>query len=193
MSTKQRHRLLASCLVFAAAVGSVAAAVPTPPECGLRGLRRVQLVFMNVSKGGMAGVIVPADGVIPPTPANDDLATRVLAKDHDCIAIGPTITREGLDVVERCPADDLACAKLYLTVEDQSSDSSLERLYLLGIELSQRVRLARDPTVDLSLPTTWSMHRVAFVASDHSATATSCISLHGMASWFATLWKVGNR
>jgi hypothetical protein len=193
MNMKQRTPLLVSCVVFVAVVGSVEAAAPMPPEYGLRGVRRVDLALMNVGKGGMAGVIMPADGVVPPTPANEDLSARVLAKDQECAAIEPTLTREGLDVVPRCRADDLACAKLFLTVEDQGSDGSQARIYLTGIALSQRVRLARDPKVELSTPTTWSMHQVAVVASDHSATITSCIALRDMATWCATVWNVGNR
>ena len=193
MTVKHGSLVLASYVVLAAVLGPATAATPTPPEYGVRGLRRVELVFMNVGRGGMAGVIVLPDGIIPSTPPNEDLATRVLAKDQECIAIGPTLTREELEVVERCRAEDLACAKLYLTVEDQSSDGSLERIYVIGIKLSQRVQLARDPKVQLSEPTTWSMQRAAVVAADHSATITSCIQLRDMASWFATLWKVGNK
>ena len=193
MTVKHWSLVLASYVVLAAVLSPAKAATPTPPEYGLRGLRRVELVFMNVGRGGMASVIVPADGVIPPTPPNEDLTTRALATDQECIAIGPTLTREGLEVVERCRADDLGCAKLYLTVEDQMCDGNLERVYVIGITLSQRVQLARDPSVQLSKPTTWSMQRAAVVAADHSATITSCIQLRGMATWFATLWKVGNK
>ena len=193
MNMKRRIVLFASCAVFAAVVGPVAAIAPPPPEYGLRGVRRVELVFMNVGKPGIASMSMPADGVIPPTPANEDLAIRALAKDQECMAIGPMLAREGLDVVDRCRADDLACAKLFLSVEDQGSGGSSDRLYLIEIALSQRVRLARDPKVDLSIPTTWSMHQVASVAADHSATITSCISLRDMATWFASVWKVENK
>ena len=193
MTLKRWSLLVASYAVFSAGLAPAGAATPPPPEYGFRGLRRVELVFMNVGRGGMAGVMLPSDRITPPTRPNEDVTTRVLAKDQECAAIGPALVREGLEVVEQCGAGDLACAKLSLTVEDQTSDGSLERVFLIGIALSQRVQLARDPKVQLSVPTTWSMQRVAVVAVDHSATRTSCIQLRDMASWFATLWKVGNR
>ncbi|HEU5250386.1 MAG TPA: hypothetical protein VFW15_10420 [Thermoanaerobaculia bacterium] len=189
MSLKHGSVALTSFVALAAAVGSVSAVSPTPPEYGLRGLRRVEIVFTNVDRGGIVGSV----GVVRPEPPMEDLGTHDLAKDQECRLIGPTLAREGLEVVDRCRRDDLACAKLDLTVEDNSIDRSSERMYLIGIELSQRVQLARDPTIDLSVPTTWSMHRVAVVAADHSATRTSCIRLREMATVFATDWKLGNR
>ena len=189
MHRKQGSVALTSFVALVAAVGSVSAVPPPPPEYGLRGLRRVEIVFMNVGRGGIVGSV----GVVRPEPPMEDLRTHDLAKDQECRPIDQTLAREGLEIVDRCRADDLACAKLYLTVEDHSIDRSSERIYLVGIELSQRVQLARDPTIDLSVPTTWSMHRVVVVTADHSATAMSCIQMRQMATVFATDWKQKNR
>jgi hypothetical protein len=189
MSLGQGSVVLTSFVALAAAVGSVSAVAPPPPEYGLRGLRRVEIVFMNVGRGGIVG----SNGVVRPEAPTEDLVTHDLAKDNECRAIGPTLAREGIEVVDRCRRDDLECAKLYISVEDNSIDRTSERMYLIGIELSQRVQLARDATIDLSVPTTWSMHRVVVVAADHSATRTSCLQLRDMATVFATDWKLGNR
>jgi hypothetical protein len=189
MRLEQGSVVLASFVAFAAAVGSVLAVPPPPPEYGLRGLRRVEIVFMNLGHGGIVG----SDGVVRPPPPMEDLGTHDLAKDQECRPIGPTLSREGLEVVDRCRREDLACAKVYLTVEDNSIDRSTERMYLIGVELSQRVQLARDPSIELSVPTTWSMHRVALVTADHSATRAACIQLRDMATVLTTDWKLGNR
>ena len=162
MSPKRRSAVLTSSVVLAAGVGS-AAPVSPPPEYGLRGLRRVEIVFVNVGRGGMAG------------------------------GIGPALRGAGLEVVEHCRRDDLACAKLYLTAETASISGVADRALLVGIELSQPVQLKRDQTVVLSAPTTWSEHQVGFVAAQHSATSTACLSLSGLAASFGSMWSAANK
>jgi len=193
MSLNPRSVVLASSVVFAAAVGP-AVAVSPPPEYGLRGLRRVEIVFVNVGRGGMAGGVVPADGVVPPVPPTDDLASHALAEDSACKKIGPEMTRLGLEVVEQCRRDDGACGKLYLTAETASlPGGGVDRALLVGIELSQPVQLTRDKTVELTAPTTWSEHQVGGVAAQHAATVTACNLLRGLATQFASLWIVANK
>ena len=192
MSPKQRSVALTSFVAFVAAAGSAAAVTP-PPEYGLRGLRRVEIVFVNVGRGGIVGGIVPADGVIPAVPPTEDLASHALAKEEECRTVAPTLGRVGLEVVEHCRPDDLACAKLYLTAESAPIPGVADRALLVGIELSQPVQLARDKTVDLSMPTTWSEHQVGAIAAQHSATITACISLRGLATAFASMWTVANK
>jgi len=191
---KNLRLVLASFVVFAAAVGSASAATPPPlPEYGFRGLKRVELVFVNVGRSGMAAGVAGQKGAAPPELPADDLASHDLAKDPECQAIGKTLSNAGLEVVDRCKPDDFACAQLYLTVENHSSDRVVDRIYLVGVELSQRVKLARDKKVELAMPTTWSAHRVAVVAADHSATTASCIDLRGLATWFGSLCRTGNK
>ena len=185
---------LSSILVLAASVGSTpAAAPPALPEYGFRGVKRVELVFVNAGGSGVSGGIAVQKGSAPTQLPADDLANQDLAKDPECQAIGKTLSNAGLEVVDRCKPDDLACAELYLTVENHSSDRVADRIYLVGAELSQRVTLARDKKVELAMPTTWSAHRVAVVAADHSATTASCIDLRGLATWFGSLCRTGNK
>ena len=192
MNSKQGSVVLASFVVFTAAVGS-AAAVSPPREYGLRGLRSIEIVFVNVGRGGIAGGIVPADGDIPAVPPTEDLASHALAKAEECRQVAPTLSRAGLEVVEHCQRDDLTCAKLYLTAETAAIPGVADRALLVGIELSQPAQLTRDKTVDLSIPTTWSEHRVGAVAAQHSATITACISLRDLATLFVSMWTVANK
>lgn len=175
-----------SFLVFAAAVGSASTAPPTLPEYGFRGLTRIELVFVNVGRSGISGAAATE------LPA-DDLASHDLAKDPECQAIGKALSNAGLEIVERCKPDDLACGQLYLTVENESKNRTADRIYLVGAELSQRVTLARDKKIELAMPSTWSAHRVAVVAADHSATNASCVDLRGLATWFGSSWKLANK
>jgi len=193
VNLKNRGLVLTSLAVCAAAVGSASAAPPPSPEYGFRGLRRVELVFVNVGRSGMSGGVAGQKDAVPSQLPADDLVSRDPAKDTECQAIGTTLARAGLEVVEGCKQDDPACAQLYLTVENHSSDRVVDRIYLVGIELSQRVKLARDKKVVLSMPTTWSGHRVAVVAPDQSAATAACIDLRGLATWFGSLWKKGNK
>ena len=164
-------------LVFlAAASAGAGAAAPSTAEFGLKGVKRVEIVFVNV--GGKDA---------------DELAPAELAKDPDCAAIGTTLTRAGLEIVEKCKKDDLACAQLYLSVENVSTDRLKERLYLAGLDLVQRVVLARDKKVVLTTPSTLSAHRVTIVAADQSARAAACADLRGMATFFGSGWRVANK
>ena len=192
MRLKRPSVALSSFVVFGAAMGS-AAAVSSPPEYGLRGLRRVEIVFVNVGRGGIVGGVVPADGVVPPVPPTEDLANHALAENEECQQVAPTLGRAGLEVVEQCRRDDVACAKLYLTAETAAIPGVADRALLVGIELSQRAQLTRDKTVDLSIPTTWSEHQVGAVTAQHSATITACISLRNLATLFASMWTVANK
>jgi len=182
-------------LVFlpTAAAGAPAAAPPKVPEYGFRGLKRVELVFVNASRSGVSGGIVAQEGSTPPPVPADDLATHDLAKDSECQAIGTTLTNAGHEIVERCEPNDFACAKLHLLVENHSSDRIAERIYVVRVELSQRVTLARDKKVELSVPSTWSAYRVAVVAADHSATTASCSDLRRLATWFGSSYKLANK
>ena len=185
---------LISLLVVPALVGQAMAATPPAlPEYGFRGVKRVEIVLVNAGQSGFSGGIAPQpDGAAPGQPA-DDLATKELSKDSECQAIGKTLSNAGLEIVERCKSDDFTCAQLYLIVENHSRDGNADRIYLAGAELSQRVRLARDKKVELAMPSTWSAHRVAVVPADHSATASACIELRALATWFGSTWRVANR
>jgi len=185
---------LTSLLVLPAAAGSTSAAAPQPlPEYGFRGMKRVEVVFVNVGRSGVTGGVVTQKGPAPPELPADDLASHDLAKEPDCQAIGKTLSNAGLEVVERCKPDDLACGQLYLTVENHSSDRVADRIYLVRALVSQHVKLARDKKVELSMPSTWSAHRVVVVAADHSATSASCMDLRGLATWFGSTWKQANK
>jgi hypothetical protein len=196
MNIKRKLSLLAlaSFLVLpATAAVAPAAAPPKVPEYGFHGLKRVELVFVNAGASGVAGGVMPQNASAPPPAPADDLAGRELTKDSECQAIPKTLSNAGLEIVKSCKPDDAACAQLYLIVENHSSDRIAERIYLVGAELSQRVKLVRDKKVDLAMPSTWSAYRVAVVAADHSATTAACIDLRGLATWFGSSWKLANK
>jgi len=88
-----------------------------PREYGLHGLRRVELVFANLSRERMTGGVMTADG--DPAPASPQVPDRQrnLASDPDCQAIGPALRALGLEVVEHCGNGDAACGTLRLTLE----------------------------------------------------------------------------
>ena len=183
--TLKRASLVVTSLAFIAAVGGSARAVPSPPpEYGLRGLRRIELAFVDVSRGPSFASGVVSAGAAP---------SHELAKEAECKAIGPALMRVGIEIVERCRHDDAACGKLFLTMETGSIAGSDDRTYLVGIELTQRLQLVRDTTVEPSAATTWSEHRCGVVKADHSATIASCMQLQDLANWFAALWKEGNK
>lgn len=196
MDTKTRTLRFAwtSIIVLAAAVGGASADAPPPlPEYGFRGLKRVEIIFVNVGRTGMTGGVAAEKGSAPAELPADDLASHDLAKEPDCQAIGKTLSNAGLEIVERCKPDDLACAQLYLRVENHSSDGSADRIYLVSALLSQRINLARDKKVELSMPSTWLAHRVTVVPANHSATSASCMDLRGLATWFGSSWRISNK
>jgi hypothetical protein len=166
----------------AAVEGPASAVPPSPPEHGLRGLRRIEVSFVEPGRGGLHGGIMTGEAA----PARSEVAG-----DPDCRAIAPALARAGLEIVERCPAEDPACGVLLVTVESNPVAGSEEQTYFAGMELIQGVRLARDPHVALSVPT-WSERRFGNVAALHSATRTSCIALRDLADWFAAVWKAAN-
>lgn len=185
---------LASFLALPSAAAQAAAAAPQAmPEYGFRGLKRVEIVFVNVGRSGVSGGIVPKkDAAATEAPA-DDLATRDLAQDPDCQAIGKTLSNAGLEIVERCKPDDFACAQLYLTAANDSSDRVADRIYLVSAVLSQHVKLARDKKVELATPSTWSAYRVVVVAADQSAARASCMDLRALTTWFGSSWRIANK
>jgi len=185
---------LTSFLVLPAAAGETSAAAPPPlPEYGFRGLKRVEIVFVNVGRSGVSGGVATQKGSAPPEIPADDLASHDLSKDPDCQAIGKALSNAGLEVVEHCKPDDFACAQLYLTVANHSSDRVADRIYLIGATLSQVVKLSRDKNVELAMPSTWSAYRVTVVAADHSATSASCMDLRSLATWFGSSWRLANK
>ena len=196
MSRNQVTLMLASVAVLAATVGSVSAAPPQQQQQGLRGLQRVELVFVNRG-GGPAGRVVAgvvaSDAAVHAVPPAEDLESRVLASDQECRKIGPTLVGSGLEVVDRCRPDDAACAKLYLTAETGAIPNSVDRTFLVEVALSQPVQLKRDATVELSQTTTWSEHRLGVVDAQHSATISACTNLRDLAIWFASMWIVANK
>ena len=193
--TLRRVPLLVTSLAFTAVVGASAWAVPSlPPEYGLRGLRRIELAFVEVSRGpSIVAGVVAGDAAVSHEPSAEARARHELAKESECQAIGPALTRMGIEIVDRCRHDDAACGKLFLTMETGSIAGSDDRTYLVGIELTQRLQLVRDPKVEPSGATTWSEHRFGIVRADHSATITSCMQLRDLANWFSALWKGGNK
>ncbi len=181
------------CVLVAAVTGSALAAPPPSPEHGLKGLRRVELVFTNLAYGGEGpGGIAKEKPNVSPVPPTNDLERQTLPDVRECSAIAQTLSRDGLEVVEHCRFDDLACARLFLTVETTPVPDSQDRVYLVESELNQRVRLARDPTVDLLVPITWSARSFGIVAGGNSARIRACLDLGGLASQLAAHWKVAN-
>jgi len=165
-SARPGFRLIAA--LVAAVVGVVAGAAPAPPpEFGLRGILRVELAF---------------------APASRDH----LADDPECQAIGPALRAAGINLVQRCRHDDVACGRLLASVDAAPVDGSSDRTYLVELELLQPLKLARDPGVALSAPTTWSEHRFGRVRTDQSMSKTSCAAVHDLAISFSTLWKAAN-
>ena len=184
---------LTSLLGLAAVVGGAAAAPPPLPEYGFRGMKRVEVVFVNVGWSGVSGGVATQKGSAPPELPADDLVSRDLAKDPECEAIGKTLSNAGLEIVESCKTDDLACGQLYLTVANHSSDQIADRIYLVSSTLSQRVRLARDKKVELAMPSTWTASRVVVVTANQSATSASCMDLRSLATWFGSSWRLTNK
>ena len=185
---------MTSALALAAAAGGASAAAPPPlPEYGFKGLKRVEVVFVNVGRSGVAGGVVPAKHSAPAELPGDDLASRDFAKDPDCQSTGKSLSNAGLEVVEKCKPDDFACGQLYLSVTNQSIDQVADRIYLVGAVLSQPVKLARDNKVELAMSSTWSTYRVVVVAADHSATSASCMDLRSLATWFGSSWRIANK
>ncbi len=196
MKPRQLRLTLTLLLVLAATVpGAVAAPAQPPqlPEYGFRGMKRVEVVFVNVGRSGESSGVATQKGSAPPELPADDLVSHDLAKDPDCEAIGKTLSNAGLEVVERCKVDDFACGQLYLTVLNQSSDRLADRIYLVSATLSQHVRLARDKKVELAMPSTWATYRVVVVAANQSATSASCMDLRSLATWFGSSWRVSNK
>jgi hypothetical protein len=185
---------LTSLLVLAAAVGGASAAAPVPlPEYGFKGLKRIEIVFVNAGRSGVAGGVVPPKDSAKAELPGDDLASRDLEKEPDCQAAGKSLLNAGLEIVEKCKPDDFACGQLYLSVANQSIDRVADRIYLAGAVLSQPVKLARDKKVELAMSSTWSAYRVVVVAADHSATSASCADLRSLATWFGSSWKLANK
>ena len=181
-------------LALAAPAGAASAAAPPPsPEYGFKGLKRVEVVFVNVGRSGVAGGVVPPKDSAPAELPGDDLASHDLAKDPDCQSIAKSFSNAGLEVVEKCKPDDLACGQLYLTVANQSIDRVADRIYSIGAVLSQPVKLARDKKVELSMSSTWSAYRVVVVAADRSATSAACMDLRSLATWFGSSWRIANK
>jgi hypothetical protein len=139
-----------------------------PPDYGLRGLRRVQLVFL-----------APRAGEDP-------------SKRRECRSIGAPLGRVGIEVVEACRRDDAACGKLFFTVESSPIGEGGGSMYVAEIELSQPVQLLRDPTRELSSPTTWSARTFGIVDEHHSLAAESCLRLGDLAIRFAAEWRTAN-
>lgn len=187
---------LTSLLGLAAVVGGAAAAPPPPPplpEYGFRGMKRVEVVFVNVGRSGVSGGVATQKRSAPPELPADDLVSRDLAKDPECEAIGKTLSNAGLEIVESCKTDDFACGQLYLTVANHSSDRIADRIYLVSSTLSQRVRLARDKKVELAMPSTWTASRVVVVTANQSATNATCMDLRSLATWFGSSWRLTNK
>ena len=90
---------LTSLLGLAAVVGGAAAAPPPLPEYGFRGMKRVEVVFVNVGRSGGSGGVATQKGSSPPELPADDLVSRDLAKDPECEAIGKTLSNAGLEIV----------------------------------------------------------------------------------------------
>jgi hypothetical protein len=179
-------------LTSVAACGAgLAADARKPEEFGFKGVKRLEILFVNVGQKGVIGGVAGAPA--KPTSPADDLDNVDLAKEADCAAIGTTLSHAGLEIVEKCKADDLTCAQLFVTVQNESIDRLTDRLYLLGLELGQKLTLARDKKVELSTPSTWATHRISAVPADHSAKAAVCSDLRGLATWFGSAWKMGNR
>jgi hypothetical protein len=184
-ATLNTLRLALTVLLVLSAAASSASAVAADqlPEYGFRGLKRVELVYVNDTKAAAAPSEKPAD----------DLASRDLAKGPDCVAIGKTLSNAGLKIVEQCKDDDFACGQLYLTVENLSNSRITDRIYVATVLLSQPVTLSRDKKIKLAIPSTWSAHRVMLVASDQSATDATCADLRSLGTWFGSTWKLANK
>jgi hypothetical protein len=190
ISLNNRIIVLAALVVGGLAV-SAAAAADTVPEYGFKGVKRIELAFVNSSGGAAAAA--EQKPVAPAQLPADNVLSRDIAQHDECKAIGRTLRNAGLEIVDKCKPDDLACGKLYLTVESQTHGSISERIYLVGAGLSQPLTLSRDTKVALTIPTTWSSHRVEVVASDQSATKAACIALRSLGSWFGMEWKMANK
>jgi hypothetical protein len=80
-----------------------------------------------------------------------------------------------------------------LTVENLSNRRIEDRIYVVTVLLSQPVTLSRDKKIKLTIPTTWSSHRVTLVASDQSATNATCMELRSLGQWFGSTWKRANK
>ena len=154
--------------LVAAVVGVSAAAAPAPPpEFGLRGILRVELAY---------------------SPSSRDH----LADDPECQAIGPALRAFGINLVQRCRPDDVACGRLMASVDAAPVNGSSDRTYVVELELLQPLKLARDPGVALTAGATWSEHRFGRVRADQSMSKTSCAAVHDLAASFSTLWKAAN-
>jgi hypothetical protein len=147
---------------------------------------------MKANRERMAGGVMVADVADSTNSASPAVARQDLADDPECQAIRPALIRAGVEVVESCRRDDAACGKLSLTMETSPIPGREDQTYLFGIELTERARLVRNATTEVSVPT-WSEHRFGSLAAKHSATRTSCIELRDLGHWFAAVWTEGNK
>lgn len=189
-------------LAWLLAVGGIPAgsSAPSQVDYGMGGLRRIQLVFVDLApldsatdgrSGGDDSAIVGDAG-----PLGRRIAARrgapppAFAAEEECRAIPGAVAGGGLKIVDRCLPEDAECGTLFLTLEAvPSGDESL--LYVVTMELSQRIRLARDPARTLAMPTTWSERRFGLVPRP-VLERTACERLHDLANWFAALWQAAN-
>ena len=173
---------------------------PSQDEYGMRGLRRVQVAFVDLAPeppvrsstrdfSAILGYSAPLD---LKRYAQRDGASPEFSRTTQCQAITAAVAKDGLEVVDACPPDDLECGTVFMTMEARPLDGDDNRLYVVTIELSQRVQLPRDPAADISVPTTWSVHRFGLV-SRHALAKETCQQLHDLAILFNVLWQAANK
>lgn len=173
MSVKLKNRILVFALVLTSVAAGPVSADTEFPEYGFKGMKRIELAYVNDGASGA-----------------DDLA-----QNKECKAIAVALGNAGLEIAPKCKPDDAACGTLSLTLQDQSEGRTADRVYLVGVVLSQPVTLVRDKDkqVQLSTPMTWSQYRAQVVPNDKSATEAACRSLRSIATAFGSQWRVANK
>ncbi|MBZ5638379.1 MAG: hypothetical protein LAO51_06420 [Acidobacteriia bacterium] len=163
-------RAAVTAMVVLASSRSPVRAVPEqPPDFGLRGLRRVQLVFLAPR-------------------AEEDPFKRA-----ECRPIAELLVGKGLEVVDGCRRYDAACGKLFFTVESNPIIGGEGSAYVAEIALSQQVQLVREPARELTAPITWSERRFGTVDAHHSLSEESCLRLQDLVIRFTVSWQLASR
>lgn len=144
---------------------------PPAPDSGLTGLHVVSVNVAETVDYEMQ--FYPIDSPLP------------------CGDLTGLFEKAGLRIRKAGQPENPETGILFLSIDRESYGQEKYVLYVVNISLSQDVRLTRDPTRKLSVPSTYVDERYGVVARNDVQQKT-CTELKSMLSNFLSLWQGWN-
>lgn len=145
---------------------------PPPPDFGLTGLREVSVHISET--------------------VDNNIKLYSINSSAPCGELTGLFTKAGLHVRRKDQLESSDAGDLFLAIDRKSQGQGKGILYFVSLNLLQDVRLTRDPTRKLSVPSTYEDERYGVVARG-GAQQEACAELRSMLSNFLSLWQGWNQ